>query len=533
MKGKLLVIGLALAGSLNAQDAAPANWFNLEPTKVLPGVGTEKAYDELVKGKKSTKIIVAVLDSGVDIFHEDLKTKIWTNAKEVPNNGKDDDGNGYVDDVHGWNFIGGKGGKNIDQDNLEITRLYRDLKAKYAKYEGKSKIPKKKRAGFEQYTKIKEDFEARKAAADQQLTGVLGFIDAYKKSLEMFKSKMNLTKVTAADLAKVSNDASASAELKRAATMLGRLINESTDEVGALKTLDRYKEQVEASAKYHLNPDFDPRKTVVGDDYANANERGYGNNDVKAVGSDHGTHVSGIIAADRNNNLGMKGICENCEIMPVRCVPDGDERDKDVANAIRYAVDNGAKVLNMSFGKNFPFNKGVVDEAIKYAEAKGVLLVHGAGNDAYDVDVVDVYPNPKMGDDPAKVATNWINVGACSWQGGDHLPADFSNYGKKFVDIFAPGVDIYSTTPENTYENFDGTSMASPVVAGCAAMLWSYYPNLTVQQVREVLMSTGSVYDIDVIKPGTEDEKVPFRTLSVTGKVINVYEALKKAATIK
>lgn len=533
MKSKLLLLGLVLAGGLRAQDKAPDNWFNLEPSKTLPGVGTEKAYQELLKGKKSTKIIVAVLDSGIDIFHEDLKDKIWTNAKEIAGNGKDDDGNGYVDDVHGWNFIGGKGGKNIDQDNLEVTRLYRELKGKYGKYDGKKKIPKKKQAGYEQYQKVKENYETRKAEADGQLVGVMGFIDAFNKSLALFKEKTGVSNVTAADLAKAKDDANASAEVKRAAGVLGLLINGDSDEAAALKLLGKYKDQVEGSAKYHLNLDFDPRKEIVGDNYADATERSYGNNDVKAVGADHGTHVAGIIAANRNNNLGILGVCDNCEIMPVRCVPDGDERDKDVANAIRYAVDNGAKVINMSFGKNFGTNKAAVDEAVKYAEAKGVLLVHAAGNDAYDADEVDVYPNPKLGDDKSKKFTNWVNVGACSWMGGENLPADFSNYGQTAVDIFAPGVDVYSTTPENHYESFDGTSMASPVFAGCAALLWSYYPNLTVQQVREILLTTGTTYDIDVVKPGTEDEKVRFRSLCVTGKVVNVYEALKKAATMK
>lgn len=442
MKVKILLLMLCLgAFAANAQQTkAPDNWFNLDPkTDNVPGVGTEKAYTTLLKGKKSKTVIVAVIDSGVDVKHEDLKDKVWVNKGEIPGNGKDDDKNGYVDDVNGWNFIGGKDGKNVAQDNLEITRLYREMSKTYKKYDGKavSDVPKKKRAGYERFLTIKTEFEEKKADAEQQYMNVKMFQTRFLQSLEIVKKNANVTLVNASVLAKLQADDKLSDEMKQSVGMLGFLINEGSDEKEAIKTLEKYIKQTEGSAKYNYNLEFDPRN-IVGDKYEKSSERYYGNNDPRGPEADHGTHVAGIIAGNRNNNVGMKGICDDCLIMSVRTVPDGDERDKDVANAIRYAVDNGAKVINMSFGKAYSKDKKTVDDAVRYAEEKGVLLVHAAGNDAKDCDAEPVYPNKKANDDPNTTFTNWINVGACSWKGAENLPADFSNFGQEFVDLFAP-----------------------------------------------------------------------------------------------
>ena len=279
---------------------------------------------------------------------------------------------------------------------------------------------------------------------------------------------------------------------------------------------------------------FDPRAEIVGDDYKNSYEKGYGNNDVEGPDAQHGTHVGGIVGAKRNNDIGMDGVADNVQLMSVRAVPDGDERDKDVANAIIYSVDNGAKVINMSFGKGFVYDKKAVDKAVKYAEKKGVLLVHAAGNSSLDTDVEDNYPNKYCNDKrKRKPYSNWIEVGALSWKGAEDMPATFTNYGAKNVDVFAPGVDIYSTIPGSEYEPLSGTSMASPVTAGVAALVWSYYPELTVQELRKILVETSVKVDQEVNVPGSRGaKKMPFSEMSNTGGVVNAYNALKAAEAL-
>ncbi len=299
---------------------------------------------------------------------------------------------------------------------------------------------------------------------------------------------------------------------------------------GIQGALDHYTTQAD---KYY-NVDFDPRP-IVNDNYSDPYEIGYGNNDYQGPDAFHGTHVSGIIAAIRNNDTGMDGVADNVRIMTIRAVPNGDERDKDVANAIKYAVDNGASIINMSFGKGFSWNKTVVDEAVEYAEDNDVLLVHAAGNAGQDNDISDNYPNDSY-DRKCwfcdKEADTWIEVGALSFQTGEKLPASFSNYGEDGVDLFAPGVGLYSTIPESEYSSASGTSMASPVVAGVAALIRSYFPTLTAEQVKEIILESATPLDVEVIKPGTE-EKVPFVALSKTGAVVNAYEAVKMAMDTK
>jgi cell wall-associated protease len=279
----------------------------------------------------------------------------------------------------------------------------------------------------------------------------------------------------------------------------------------------------------------DYRGEVVQDKYDDLNDRFYGNNDVMATNPMHGTHVAGIIGAVRNNGIGINGVADNVRIMAIRAVPDGDEHDKDIALAIRYAVDNGAKVINMSFGKSFSPQKKWVDDAMKYAESKDVLLVHAAGNESTDIDHAENYPNP-IYQQNGKRTTNWISVGA-SGPEADELAASFSNYGKKEVDVFSPGVKIYSTLPGgNVYGNEQGTSMASPVTAGLAALILSYYPELSASQVKEIIIkSVTPVTGLQVFKPSKEGEEnlVTFSDLSASGGVINATEAIKLAESYK
>lgn len=530
MKCRFLMI-IALFWSVTiavyAQDAPPKNWFNLDPqTDSIGGVGVEKTYQTILKGKKGRTIIVAVIDSGVDYEHEDLKDVMWVNADEIPDNGIDDDKNGYIDDIHGWNFLGGKNGKNVDHDTYEVTRLYKALKAKY---EGKSaaSLSGDEKKEYEQYQEYKKVIEEKLADAKPKAEN----FGATLQAIEALEKAVKKDSITLADLKKFNTQD----RLLKAAKdfMVGNMEDGASfyyikDQIKEL--FDYYNDQI----AYSYNLDFDSRK-IVGDNYNDVNERYYGNNDVRGPDAKHGTHVAGIIGAKRGNGIGIDGVADNVRIMSVRTVPDGDERDKDVANAIYYAVDNGAAVINMSFGKGASPEKEAVDKAIKYAVKNDVVIVHAAGNDGKENDFTNNFPNDKFkkkGLFAPKYAENWIEVGATNWEGGENAAATFSNYSKDLVDVFAPGTEIYSTVPGSKYENLQGTSMASPVVAGVAAVLRSYYPTLTARQVKDIVMQSVTPVKDKVYKPGT-DELVPFSQLGVSGGYVNLYKAMELARQTK
>lgn len=534
MSTKLFSIVFALLLPLLAytQSAAPPqNWQHLDKlSDGYMGVSTELTYEKLLKGKKSTPVIVAVIDGGVDPYHEDLKDVMWHNPGEIPDNGIDDDGNGYVDDVFGWNFIGGKDGRNVHRDQLEITRLVAYYKKKFNGVNSISELKGKAKKEYEQYLELKETVEEEQRKATNNYKMYQGVLESVNQVLEAIGKE----EPSAEELRNFKTDNPA---LLQASMILASMVEDGN-------TVEEVKHQIQegidyfdSQANYHYNVDLDVRP-IVGDNYTDSYERYYGNNDVKGPDATHGTHVAGIIGARRHNGIGMDGVADNVMIMAVRCVPDGDERDKDVANAIIYAVDNGASVINMSFGKGYSWDKEAVDKAVRYAEKHDVLLIHAAGNSGQNNDEKDNFPNDtyeRRGLFGPKKAKNWIEVGALSWKGGEESVASFSNYGKKNVDLFAPGVAIYSTTPDNTYQKLQGTSMAAPVVAGVAAMLRSYYPDLTAAQVKDILMST-TVRSQDmnrVKKPGGDGELVPFTDLCVTGGVVNAFEAVKKAETVK
>ena len=525
-----------------SQQSAPENWFNLDIESAgVYGVGTEKAYSELLNGKSSTTVVVAVLDSGVDADHEDLHRVMWRNDDEIAGNLKDDDSNGYVDDIFGWNFIGGKNMDNVHHDTYEVTRLYAKYRYKYENADV-SKLNRKQKQEFKLYEQYKEKVEKQRASAEAKVKSIsqhkmmyLQLTDKLEKALEGKKlTPSNLEQLmqsTDEHLVKVASIAQAIMDQDQSITSvddLRKLISEDVD-----KGIEYYQNKLD----YGYNPDYDSRK-IIGDDYSNVDEKGYGNNDVEGPDAFHGTHVAGIIGADRSNALGIKGVCDNVRIMSVRCVPDGDERDKDVANAIIYAVDNGASVINMSFGKGESWNKKVVDSAVKYAEEHDVLLVHAAGNASQNNDKKDNFPNDmfeRKGLEKIfckKRASNWLEVGALSWKTGESTVAGFSNYGNKNVDVFAPGMAIRSTTPGSMYESAQGTSMASPVIAGIAALLRSYYPSLSAKQVKEIIMESATRPNLLVKRPG-EGDLVHLSDLSVSGGIGNAYEAIKLAETVK
>jgi cell wall-associated protease len=483
------------------KEADLMRWSHLDLLKdTIPGMSVDKAYAELLKNKKGVKVIVGVVDSGVDIDHPDLKSVIWTNKKEIPNNGIDDDKNGFIDDIHGWNFLG-----NAVNENLEMTRIVK---------KGDDGSPIYKEAKAELDKKI-EDYKGKKQQVD--------FIFNCHKSISDYLKKENYT------IEEINAITTTDPALIKSKKVMSSIIGQTGPEF--MPDLNDFKEQVYDMLNYNLNVEFDGRK-VVGDNPEDINAKNYGNNIVYGPDKEkalHGTHVAGIIAQIRNNNLGGDGITNNAEILTVRAVPNGDEYDKDIALGIRYAVDNGAKVINGSFGKSFSPHKQWVYDAIKYAESKDVLIVHAAGNDGLDIDLAQNrnYPNDSD-DNKTEFASNMITVGALSTTYGSGLVADFSNYGSFNVDVFSPGMEIYATVPNNKYRYEQGTSMASPNVAGVAALIRSYYPTLTAKQVKKILMDSGTSTSLTVVL-GENQEKRPFTNASKSGKMVNAYNALLMA----
>ena len=503
--------------------AQKPNWQNLDlQADTVFGISTEKAYQQLLKGKKSQPVIVAVLDGGVDIAHEDLLGVIWTNPKEKAGNHKDDDKNGHIDDMHGWNFIGSDKG-NVQYDNLEMTRLLRAYKPKYDSL-SVSQALDSDTAFFSGYGHLRKDFDKALENAKTNLNEY----GMFKEVLDTVLARMKKDNPVQADL---SGYHPRDGKEEQVIKVMGNVLQSGTSIAAFWKELDEGVKHYSTEVDYEYNLDYDPR-SIVGDDYSNDRQKDYGNADVTGPDAMHGTHVSGIIGADRNNGIGILGIADKAVIMAVRVTPDGDERDKDVANGIRYAAENGAKVINMSFGKGYAWDKQAVDEAVKFAMSKDVLIVHAAGNETKDLDSMDNFPNRHYADKSGDAGA-WIEVGASGWKDDESLVASFSNYGKTSVDVFAPGEQILSSVPgPQKYAPFDGTSMASPVVAGLATLIREYYPKLTALQVKEIIMKSVVRVDHTVtIQVDGNPRQVPFSSLSISGGIVNAYLALQLAAT--
>ena len=497
---------------------APRDWQLLDQmADGVPGISARRAERELLAGRTPKRtVVVAVIDGGVDTSHADLKANLWKNPKEVSGNGRDDDRNGYADDVRGWNFIGGRDGKDVGPDTYEVTRLFVRCTGGSADGAVLQSLPSDERLRCAQ---IAEDFQKEKGEADQTLQQIRTIGQVLDRAVPILRQALGGDSVTLERVSALQpkNNAEQQARgfyLQLAASGI------TPETIG--DALQAYTSRVE----YGLNPAFNPR-TIVGDDPTNVAQRNYGNADVMGPDAMHGTHVSGIIGAVHGNGEGIDGVAPAVRIMAVRAVPDGDERDKDIANAIRYAVDNGAQVINMSFGKGYSPQKGAVDDAVKYADSHGVLMVHAAGNDGADLAQKANFPTATYLSGGR--AQNWIEVGASSWRGGDSLVATFSNYNGAQVDVFAPGVDILSTVPGGGYKRESGTSMAAPVVSGLAAMLMAYYPSLTAADVKRIILASAiRRTDQMVLRPGG-GERVRFGTLSATGGIVNAYTAVKLA----
>ena len=490
-------------------DYQKDNWQHLDiTTDTIPGMSVHKAY-EFLKGKTSSPVVVAVVDTGTDLAHEDLKEVAWVNTKEIAGNGIDDDKNGYVDDINGWNFLG-----KSYKEHLEYERILMDPSISDAATLAEVKAYQEEKI---------QKAEKTKANYGNYYGGVLFADEALKKHLN--KEEYTFDEVKAID--------TIDKHVEEAASMAINFVQANGYTMKSMLTeLKGLLDKAEATINgNNLKTNY---RTVVGDNAYDINDKpGYGDGNTGHSKKDeaHGSHVSGIIGATRNNNIGMDGVADNVKIMAVRSVSSGDEYDKDVALGIRYAVDNGAKVINTSFGKGFSPNKEWVYDAIKYAAKKDVLIVNAAGNDGANVDVEKTFPNDAP-DLKTEISDNFLTVGAISANYNKDLLATFSNYGKINVDVFAPGVKIHATTPENEYKKFSGTSMAAPSTAGVAALVRSYYPQLSASQVKHILMNSGNLIPFKVIKPGTKDELVTFADLSVSGRIVNANNALQMADKI-
>ena len=514
------------------------NWYQLDPQKdSFYGISLQKTYDFL-KGKTYKPVIVAVIDSGLDTTHEDLKKVMWLNTKEIPGNGIDDDGNGYIDDIHGWNFLGNKDGTNLKKENSESSRVYYRFKEKFdGKEIDTALLTEDEKWQYAEW--VKASAQMGISPDEKMQVQMLDIIcKSLKKNDQVIRTEMNKDEYTPEELEKFEPESQKGKQAKMGYITCLKMLSLEEDQTNKslITDLEEYVQGKKQSIESKTTRPPDYRAEIIKDNYFDINDRFYGNNDIMGPEPMHGTHVSGIIAADRTNDMGVNGIADHVQIMMLRAVPDGDEYDKDIALAIKYAVDNGAKVINMSFGKSFSPEKKWVDEAVKYADSKDVLIVHASGNESHNVDSVDNFPNADLLTLNTK-AQNFISVGAS----GDanvasgKIVADFSNYGKASVDVFAPGVKIYSTLPGgNQYGFLSGTSMSSPVVTGIAALIRSYYPLLSAKQVKYAIENSAEnlTGNTAVNVPGTE-RTVLINELCKTGGFVNADAAIELAATLK
>lgn len=529
MKSYLLILITFLNLSIFAQvatvdslESAYLNWYNKSPEldKVC-GAEVDRAYQTILKDRKPQKvIIVAVIDGGVDVGHEDLKGQVWINKDEIPDNGIDDDNNGYVDDINGWNFLGNNKGENLTIENLQITRICRDFKAKF-EFKTAKDIAKEDKEDFEMYTAAKAEYEGyviKYGGIIDKYTQLIVNVEIANKGLQVFLKKDT---ILMDDIQGIESEDSLINGYKK-------LLSVGTNVSELEGVINRYKVYMES----YLNLDLNARTNIIGDNPTEMEDSYYGNGDVIGPSAGHGSMVSGIIGAARNNGIGINGIAAGVKIMVLRSIPNGDEYDKDVALSIRYAVDNGANIINMSFGKGYSPMESEVYAAIKYAESKGVLMIAASGNAGKDIDIKTHYPTPYS--EKGNHISTWLTVGANSKYFDKKMTAVFSNYGAEKVHIFAPGVKVISISPNDNYDMMNGTSFSCPVVSGVAALVLSYYPELSASELREILMESSTVYQKKKVNlPGSfGDDKassVKFGKLSETGGVVNAYHALQMA----
>ena len=533
--GTTLLTALTLSQTISAQVIPPAEpeppkgWQLMDlKENGFYGISLKPAY-LFLQGKKSKPVVIATIDSGIDTLQKDLKSILWTNTKEIPGNDIDDDHNGYVDDIHGWNFLGGPDGKADFNETTEEVREYNKLKGKFENISDTNAVDKKQYAYWKRVKTIYDSTVNKSRTETEQLQPIMNALMVTSGYIKRGLSLPANGTFKQADLVKLklANDT-----LTQSKYVWDSIFSqEGTNKTNAaiIKDLSEYL----AKLNNDLSPDLEARKRIVGDNVDSMDHKPYGNNLLKFTDASHGTGVAGLIGAIRNNGYGINGVADNVQIMAIKAVPNGDEYDKDIANAIHYAVDNGARIVNMSFGKKISPHKEWLDEAFKYAASKDVLLVQAAGNDNQDVDVTPDYPNDTFLDG-ATDADNVINVGASGPKLGEHLAGDFSNYGKKNVDVFAPGVKVTTVDTDAEFMTEDGTSFSSPITAGVAALLLEYYPTLSARQLKQIILQSATpLTGTMVFRPGSKTIKVDFASLSKTGGIVNAYKALQIASKTK
>jgi cell wall-associated protease len=529
----VLLTGLHVSAQVTpvAQPDPPRNWHLMDfKADGFYGISLNNAY-QFEKGKKSKTVLVAIIDSGVDTTQKDLQGILWVNPKEIPGNGKDDDNNGYADDIHGWDFLGGPGGKVDYTETTEEIREYNRLKPKYMSV---SAAPAGNEKEYAYWLNVKAIHDETITKDNSEISQLSPMMNAMMVTSGYIKRELKLDASASfkkADLDKITNVTNDTISQSKGVWMsVFTQEGGDSDNGKIIKDLSDYL----ARLNNDLNPDLTSRKDIVGNDADVWDGKPYGNNILKTPDCSHGTGVAGLIGAKRDNGYGIDGVADNVRIMTVKAVPNGDEYDKDIANAIRYAVDNGAKVINMSFGKKISPHKEWVDAAFKYAASKDVLLVQAAGNDNQDVDIKPQFPNDTFADGLSTDADNVISVGASSDKLDENLAATFSNYGKKNVDVFAPGVKVTSIDMDAEFNTADGTSFSSPITTGIAALILEYYPNLSAKQLKQVILESATpLTGTMVLKPGSKTEKVDFATLSKTGGIVNAYKAIMLASKLK
>lgn len=526
-----VVTGGAVA--LQAQEGVPVeNWHLLDYSKNgVYGIGINRAYHELLKNRTSKAVVVAVIDSGIDTLHEDLKPVLWHNPQKEGEQSRKRAGR-YWGDEYGWNFIGNRdsAGYNLLHDSQEEERFYYLYRSRFETLAAGKRPAGKDRRIYTAWLRSKKALVGR--TREQMAVDALeGYLYNYYPRWDALFQKLLARKVYTGK--EVQAYQTEDKLLKMDRYFYGLLFAKVAPAVtnaqlpqALMPVLDSMRRKI----KIPDTPPADYRAAVVKDNYNKLSDRYYGNSNVMAANRMHGTHAAGIIGAVRENGKGMDGVADKVQIMMVRVVPEGDEHDKDVALAIRYAVDNGAQIINMSFGKAYSPQQHWVEAAIRYAGRRGVLIVKAAGNSGASLDSVPDYPAGRYLNNNTPIPY-MITVGA-SGPGAEALIPGFTNYGRESVDVFAPGVQIYSTVGYDSagraiqgYKRISGTSMAAPVVTGMAAVLKSYYPRLSAADIKAIIEASVTPVAFPVQKPQS-GQWVPMAALCKTGGIVNAFEAV-------
>lgn len=534
--GLLFVLLYVCVLCVSAQT--PLDWHlrSLGPDSIW-GAGIEKAYQMLDGKKAKKKVRVAVISRGFDMEHEDLVDVLWTNKKEKPGNGSDDDKNGYIDDVHGWNFLGTKDGRDVIYTSEAISREFDKIRARFEELDAKGRSRTlAEKDEYMQYLNL-----ARESKIEGMYMSTI-LAKNIAKGMEEINQKLheaypNDSDFTYEQFLKIVPAPETLDSLNDIAYNVNMLIwGFSQKQMWS----DRYKTRYDNAQSYEkqyqdLKARQKDERGMIGDNMNDINDAQYGNANLLTGNPSVGTGLAGVIAAKRGNDIGIDGIADNAELMLIRAVPEGDGYDKDIAVAIRYAIKNGADIILIATHKKVAEDKDIVRLALEEAEQEDILIVHAVGESPRDIDNNPTYPSGLKED--GSYYNNFINVAASNVNG---LPLSLSNYGKKNVDLFAPGVDVYSCDAGDNYFKLTGTNASAAVVTGVAALIKSRFPKLTASQIKEIIVSTATnaptegVFYPFVSEASNETPKTAqYSDLCRSGGIIDAAAAVQKAMNIK